>query len=444
MIVYIDNASTTKPCTAAIAAVSGALCENFGNPSSAHPMGQAAERIIKGARGEIASAIGAEPRNIVFTGSGTEANNLAIHTALKNPERMRGRRVITTGIEHSAVAEPLARLERLGVELIHLPCDGKGMADAEALAEILDCEASGGASGTSGAEGTSCGAGTSGASGSAQTALISVMHINNEIGTIQPIGRIAAIKSRHAERTGADILLHTDAIQSFCKLQIDVKSRFTQGAPQADGADSGAFHGVDLMSLSAHKMHGPKGVGALYAARPERIGALILGGGQEGGARSGTENVAGIAGFGAAAKYCGPVRAETVYSLRERMLAGIKDSIADIRVNSPEAASLTGEPGFCSPYILNVSFLGTRAEVILHDLEQHGIFVSTGSACSNIGKGAHKMSRTLAAIGLPEKEAAAALRFSFSADNTPEQIDYAVEHLKAAVERFRRMGSFRA
>jgi cysteine desulfurase len=251
-------------------------------------------------------------------------------------------------------------------------------------------------------------------------------------------------------------MLHTDAIQSFGKLPMSVPSGAsrTAGAPGAY-AD---FAGVDFISFSAHKIYGPKGVGALYAARPEKLAPAIRGGGQESGRRSGTENMPGIAGFGAAAQdvmegagveypSCASEDGERVALLRERLLQGIKDSMKDVRINSPEAASASGEPGCCSPYILNVSFLGTRGEVIVHDLEQHGVFVSTGSACSNIGKagkgGGANFGPVPSAIGLTPKEAEGTVRFGLSRTNTEDEIDYALEQLSGAVGRYRRIGAYR-
>jgi cysteine desulfurase len=417
-------------------------------------MGQEAEGVVKAARRALAEAIGARPGQIVFTGSGTESDNLALRAAFRNPARASESAVFISAVEHPAVRAPAARLAELGARLTVLPVDGRGGVDLAALesglADVLAC-------------------------GDVKRVLISVMHVNNELGAIQPVAEIARVRARVADRTGAEILLHTDAIQSFLKLPMDVAS--------ASGA--GGFAGVDLISFSAHKSHGPKGVGALYARHPERLVPLARGGGQEGGARSGTENVPGVAGFGAAvsvfagAEGSGPERAgagsracrsagsapesgaatmafvETgkepgllaagarVAALRNRLLCGIEDMIPDVRVNSPAEASTSGEAGGCSPYILNVSFLGTRGEVILHDLEQHGVFVSTGSACSNIGKGAKKMNPVLAAIGLTPQEAEGAIRFGLSRYNTEEEIDYAVERLKDAVFRFRKTGSLR-
>jgi cysteine desulfurase len=442
MIVYLDNASTTKPGEAAIAASLDAFTAYYGNPSSAHAMGQDAERAVKRARLAVAESLGARPEQIVFTGSGTEANNLAVHTAFggrafgghgraagsfasgsraadsfASGSRAAGSGVVfTSPVEHPSVAAPIARLAEFGAEVSVAPVDGCGTVDCAALESALEeafCRGR----------------------GEVKRALISVMHVNNELGTIQPVAEIARVKTRLAEKTGAEILLHTDAVQSFCKLPIDVTA--------AGGAGHRGFGGVDLLSCCAHKIHGPKGIGALYALRPEKVVPFMLGGGQERGLRSGTENVPGIAGFGAAVGDSAAGLAGRVAFLRSRLLRHLEDSIPDARVNSPREASAIGEPGLCSPYILNVGFPGTRGEVILHDLEQQGVFVSTGSACSNIGKGAKRMNHVLAAIGLTPAEAEGTIRFSFSRCNTEEEIDYAAEKTAAAVKRFRALGTFR-
>ncbi|MDR0850936.1 MAG: cysteine desulfurase [Clostridiales Family XIII bacterium] len=408
MIVYLDNSSTTKASEAVAASVSRVLTEEYGNPSSVHTIGQRAERILKDSRKNVAALIGAKPGQIIFTGSGTEADNLALHNAFKTIARTEGRKLITTQIEHPAVLEPALLLEKQGAKVVRLPVDGQGLVRVDLLKEALDED----------------------------TAIVSVMHVNNEIGTIQPIGEIGRILSAFVSGSGLaehQILLHTDAVQSYAKLPVDIRSE--------------DFKHVDFLSFSAHKIHGPKGVGALFAAHPERVDAIIRGGGQEGGMRSGTENMPGIAGFATAALVDVEAHARYVAEVRQYLLDGIIDTVNDIRVNSPRESSVTGEAGFCSPYILSVSFLGTRGEVILHELESKGIFLSTGSACASLGKGGGggkgKMSHVLSAIGLTDKEAEGTLRFSFSRYNTLAEMDYVLEHLKTAVDRFRRIGTFR-
>jgi cysteine desulfurase len=374
-------------------------------------MGLDAERVVKKARSAVAGLIGAAPEKIVFTGGGTESDNLALGSAFKNPARAAEGLLFVSPVEHPAVRKPAAWLASLGTKLVVLPADACGAVDAAAAGRALE-------------EALGCGA--------TGRILLSVMHVNNELGTIQPVAGIARLKARIRERTGAEIVLHTDAVQSYGKLPIDLSS--------AEGP--GGFAGVDLLTCSAHKAHGPKGVGALYAAEPKRLAPLVRGGGQERGLRSGTENVPGIAGFGAAASERadadGGLRAaaERTARLRARLLGGIMDRIPDVRLNSPAEVSVSGEPGRCSPYLLNVSFLGTRGEVILHDLERRGVFVSTGSACSNIAK--KKVNPVLAAIGLSPREAEGALRFSLSPYTTEDEIDYALEQVEDAVARYRR------
>jgi cysteine desulfurase len=422
MIVYLDNASTTKPSEAAVAASLDALTADYGNPSSAHSMGQDAERMVKEARRGVACAIGARPERILFTGGGTEANNLALYSASRgalfgrtaSEAAMHPFRIFTSPVEHPSVRIPVEYLAGHCAEAFVMPVDASGAVNTGGLADALDDALR---------------------SDAAARILISVMHVNNELGTIQPVAEIARIKNGVAAKTGAEILLHTDAVQSFCKLTMNMAS--------AEGC--GGFAGVDFAALSAHKVHGPKGAGALYAANPARISPVALGGGQEGGARSGTENVPGIAGFGAAVAEADDLgeAASRVAALRTRLLNGIIGAVPDVRVNGSAEASVTGEPGYCSPYILSVSFSGTRGEVILHDLESRGVFVSTGSACSNIGKGAKRQNPVLAAAGLTAAEAEGTIRFSLSRCNTEEEIDYVIECTEEAVKRFRKIGVFR-
>jgi cysteine desulfurase len=404
MQVYLDNSATTKVYEEVAAPVYRALTEGYGNPSSIHAMGQDAERVVKRARQQVASAMNASPKNIIFTASGTESDNLVLHAAFRNTGRISGRKLIISEVEHAAVREQAAYLKSQGAEVILLPVspaggDAPGVIDLDALTDALD----------------------------ETVAMISVMHVNNETGVIQPIGEI---RKRVPEND--DILIHTDAVQSFGKLPVDV--------------ETGDCARIDMISISAHKIHGPKGVAALYAARPEKLSPLIRGGGQEGGLRSGTQNVPGIVGFGIAAEIGSAdmtAHAKRVAALRQRLLDGIMSRIGDVSLNSPRESSVSGRPGFCSPYILNVSFLGTRGEVLVHDLERSGIYVSTGSACASLKKDKHGVGPVLAALGLTKEAANGTLRFSFSRYNTTAEIDYALEHLKAAVDRFRKVGTFR-
>ncbi len=255
------------------------------------------------------------------------------------------------------------------------------------------------------------------------TILLSIMGVNNETGTIMPIPEIAKIKADYNKAHGTDIWLHSDCVQAFGKIPVDLAAN---------------YRGVDLLSLSAHKIHGPKGMGAMYVRKGLNLPAFLLGGGQERHLRSGTENTPGIIGFGKAAALAMTnfdARIETMRTCRKFLLEACKTEIPDIRINSPEDET-------ACPSVLNISFLGTRGEVLLHTLEQDGIYVSTGSACASNHASA-KGSHVLNAMGLSPKEIEGAIRFSFSEFNTIEEMEYTVEKVKAAVQRFRRLGSFR-
>ncbi len=379
MFVYLDNSATTRVAPEVVDMMARTMTEDFGNPSSLHRMGLRAEKILGNARSLLAEAIGASEDEIYFTSCGTESNATAIRSGWDSMRR-RGVRIITTAVEHSSVLRNIEYLEGLGAKAIYLPVKSDCSLDMETFREAL----------------------------SEDTVLVSVMHANNEVGTMMPISEIAG----ELRKVAKDAIFHTDAVQSFGK---------------AD-CDSGEL-GVDMMSLSGHKMHASKGVGALYMRRGLHLPALLLGGNQEFGFRSGTENMPAIAGFGEAVRLAERARRERIAHL-----AGVKgylrqlilDNIDDVRVNTPEDSL---------PSILNVSFLGCRGEVLLHSLESEGIYVSTGSACSSKSRGSH----VLAAMGLTQEEMEGALRFSFSEDNSVEQMDYVVEKLKAAVENQRKL-----
>ncbi|MDR1815858.1 MAG: cysteine desulfurase [Clostridiales Family XIII bacterium] len=433
MKIYLDNCATTRVCEEAAKAVWIAMTERYANPSALHTAGQEAEAVMKQARRQIAQALSSKPENIVFTGNGTEADNLALFSAFYvKPGTIGGaggafrqRSLVVSAIEHAAVWRTARQLADEGVRVDVVPVLGRGsefpgMVDPREVRARL----------------------------SENVHLVSVLHVNNEIGTIQPVEDIARIVHTYAEEKGVRTAFHSDCIQSFGKFPIDTLR--------------GEFRYVDYLALSAHKIHGPKGVGALYARNPERLHPMIFGGAQEGGVRGGTENVPGIAGFGAAAKAMTAdyvAHAKAANGCRRKLLEGIKAEIPDVLINSPEDASVTGKPGLCSPYILNVSFLGTRGEVILHELEKSGIYVSTGAACSSIGgrqnaaptgdagqesvAAGPAASRTLAAIGLSAKEAEGAIRFGFSREGSPKEMEFVVDRLKQAVARYRQVGSYR-
>lgn len=386
MFVYLDNSATTKPYDEVIAKMIQYMDTDYGNPSSLHRMGIAAEKAVKEARKSVAASLGAREEEIYFTSGGTEADNTAIFGAVQARKR-RGNKIITSRIEHPAVLETCRKLGESGFKVEYIPVDQDGVIDMQALESALDD----------------------------QTILITVMQVNNEVGSIQPISEIAELKNRIGGKQGTEILLHTDAVQSYGKLPALVS-------------------GIDLLSVSGHKIHGPKGVGALYIRKGLNIQPYIFGGGQESGLRSGTENVPAIAGFGVAADLsCRDMakRIESVKTVKNYLSDGIRSEISDIRINGPAEGS---------PAILNVSFLGVRGEVLLHTLEQSEIYVSTGSACSSNKKG---QSHVLKVMGLSDKEIEGAIRFSFCGFNTVEEMDYVLDQLKKAVQKIRKLGSFR-
>ena len=387
-MIYLDNSATTKQDPLVTERMIRCMEETYGNPSSLHRMGLDAEKAVKQARKEVAEAAARTADQVVFTSGGTEADNMAIFGAAKAGRR-RGRRIVTSAVEHPAVLESCAALEQEGFEVVRVGVDHLGRLDLEAAEAAIDD----------------------------QTILVTMMQVNNESGTIFPIDALAQI----IRDRKAPAILHCDAVQSFGKIPLPRKA--------------------DLISISGHKIHGPKGSGALLMRKDLQIPAFIHGGGQEKGFRSGTENVPAIAGLGAASSLCAgdrKDRMERVAGLRNLLLAGLRENIPDILINSPEE---TGEePGVCCASLLNVSFLGTRGEVLLHSLEQEGICVSTGSACSSNKKG---RSHVLQAMGRSDKEIEGAIRFSLSGYNTREEIEETIEKTAAAVARFRRLGSFR-
>ncbi|MDE8733773.1 cysteine desulfurase family protein [Eubacteriales bacterium DFI.9.88] len=371
-MIYLDNSATTRQHDRVTEVMVQYMGEDFGNPSSLYSLGIMAEKAVKEARKKLARAMDLPEGSLYFTSCGTESDNMAIFGAA-SARRRRGSRIITTQVEHPAVLEACGRLEQQGFDVIRIRVDQDCRLDLDQLKEAINEE----------------------------TILISVMQVNNETGAIMPIDEIAKMKQ--------NAFLHTDAVQAFGKI------------PLAKCAD--------LVTVSGHKIHGPKGIGALWIKKDVHIPAFFAGGGQESGMRSGTENVPAIAGLGEAAALLS--EEGSVKELRDRLLSGIRDEIKDIRVNSPDDGC---------PSVLNISFLGTRAEVLLHTLEQDEIYVSTGSACSSNKKG---QSHVLKAMGLSDREIEGAIRFSFGKYNTAAEMDQVVDKMKKAVSRFRRLGSFR-
>lgn len=393
-IVYLDNSATTRQYDAVTDAMAEAAGNLFGNPSSLHALGLAAEKEVRGARKKLAGALGAAEEEICFTSCGTESDNTVLMGAAQ-AKRRSGKKIIVSAAEHPAVLEPARRLESQGYEVACIGVDRFCHLNLDQLAAEL----------------------------TEDTILISVMGVNNETGTIMPIPEIVKIKENYAREHGTDIWLHSDCVQAFGKIPLDL---------------AGNYRGVDFVSLSAHKIHGPKGMGALYVKKGRNLPAFLLGGGQERHLRSGTENTPGIIGFGRAAELAAgnlAARTETMRACRDFLLEACKSEIPDIRINSPEDET-------ACPSVLNISFLGTRGEVLLHTLEQDGIYVSTGSACAS-NHASSKGSHVLNAMGLSPKEIEGAIRFSFSEFNTMAEMEYTAEKLKSAVQRFRRLGSFR-
>ena len=386
MFVYLDNSATTKPYKEVIEKTIRYMETDFGNPSSLHRMGITAEKAMKEARKSVAASLGAKEEEIYITSGGTEADNTALFGAALARKR-RGNKIVTSQIEHPAILESCKKLEETGFRVEYIPVDRNGVLDLQALAEKLDD----------------------------QTILISVMQVNNEVGTVQPIAEIAEMRTQIGKKLGTEILLHTDAVQSYGKLPVQIS-------------------GIDLLSVSGHKIHGPKGVGALYIRKGLTMPPYLFGGGQERGMRSGTENVPAVAGLGIAAELSRrnlKIRTESMKASKDYLTEGIRSEIQEICFNSQNE-------GVCS--ILNVSFLGVRGEVLLHTLEQSEIYVSTGSACSSNKKG---QSHVLKAMGRSDREIEGAIRFSFSEFNTVEEMDYVLQKLKEAVNKFRKLGSFR-
>lgn len=387
MFAYLDNSATTRQDDRVTDAMLHMMRQDFGNPSSLHRMGVTAEKALKLARKQVAASLEAQEDEIYFTSGGTEGDNAAIFGAYE-ARRRSGNKVITSKAEHPAVLEACRRLERQGARVVYLDVDQKGTVDLAQLERELD----------------------------ESTILITIMHVNNELGTVQPLAEIGRIKKAAEKKWSREILFHTDAVQSYGKERVELSAC-----------------SLDMLSVSGHKIHGPKGIGALYVKNGLHIPPFLCGGGQERGFRSGTENLPAIVGLGLAAELADADReakAQKLRGLKLRLLQGLEADVPDITVNGPGA-----EGG--SPAILNVSFLGCRGEVLLHMLEQKDIYVSTGSACSSHKKSSH----VLTAAGLSAEQIEGAVRFSLSLDNTEEQIDYVICETAAAAAGQRRLRS---
>lgn len=381
MEVYLDNAATTRCSEAAVLAMESALQQTYGNPSSLHNMGMDAERIIKSARETIAKTLHAKEKEIIFTSGGTESNNLAIFGSV-NANKRRGKRILTSAVEHPSVKNPMKELAAAGFDVVTLPVQPDGRLELSALSEAV----------------------------TEDTILLSLMQVNNEIGTIEPVEEAIRI----VRESCPDIAVHVDAIQSYGKLRISPEKL-----------------GIDFLSVSAHKLHGPKGVGFLYARERAKLQPLIFGGGQQRGMRSGTENVPGIAGLCTAAEelYTGfDEKITELTGLRESFVAGLKE-LDGVKINGSE------ERAFAAPHIVSLSVEGVRSEVLLHALENEGIYVSAGSACSS-NKPA--VSETLKAIGLEQALLDSTIRFSLSVHTTEEELKFTLDTLKRVIPQLRK------
>lgn len=379
MEAYLDNSATTRVSEDVKDIMVKVMTEEYGNPSSLHMKGVEAEHYVREAREKIAKILKVNEKEILFTSGGTESNNTAlIGTAMAN--KRKGNHIITSSIEHASVGSPLKYLEKQGFNVTWLPVDKDGKVNPEDVREAI-CD---------------------------ETILVSVMYVNNEIGAIQPIDEIADVIAQKKP----DVIFHVDAIQAFGKMPIYPKRQK-----------------IDLMSVSGHKIHGPKGTGFLYIKDKTKINPIIFGGGQEKGMRSGTENVPGIAGLGVACDNADnniSGRIEEMYELKDYFIDRIS-SLEDITVNSKK-----GHEG--APHIVSVSFRGVRSEVLLHSLEDKNIYVSAGSACSS-NKPA--VSATLKGIGLDKELLDSTLRFSFSVDTSREELDYTVETIEELLKKLR-------
>ncbi len=379
MKAYLDNSATTKCSDRAVELMIKILSEDYGNPSSLHNMGADAEKYIKEARKKIARTLKAEEKEIVFTSGGTESNNLAILGGVEANKRA-GNHIITTSVEHASVWQPVKHLEEQGYRVTYLPVDEYGRISLTALDEALDEE----------------------------TIFVSMMQVNNEIGTIEPVSEAV----RRIRAKAGKALIHVDAIQSYGKMMIHPKKL-----------------DVDMLSVSGHKIHGPKGSGFLYVREKTKLKPILFGGGQQKGIRSGTENVPAIAGLGAAAAEIYEnmqEKTDRMYELRDYFVREVA-KIKDVTVNGAVGRET-------APHIISVSVEGVRSEVMLHSLEEKEIYVSAGSACSS---NKPSVSRTLKAIGLKPELLDATIRFSLCETTTKEELDYALEAL-AKIIPFRR------
>ncbi|MFW6269650.1 MAG: cysteine desulfurase family protein [Bacillota bacterium] len=375
--IYMDNSATTRPLPEVIESMQQVLTQNYGNPSSLHGKGLAAEKILKKCRKNIAQKLKIKPEEIYFTSGGTESNNIAIKSTAQTFKN-RGNHLITSKSEHPSVLNVFSTLEKENFEVTYLSPDKNGRISLNELKNSI----------------------------TTRTILVSIMQVNNEIGNIQPIKEAGKIIKEQNQLT----YFHVDAVQSFGKIYIN----------------PGEWN-IDLLSLSGHKTHGPKGIGALYVRKGIELQPLFNGGGQETGLRSGTENTPGIAGLSAAVNHLPELNNEKDYdyklnNLKKYLLSHIERNFSDARINTPVNSA---------PHIVNISFPDIKGEVLVHSLEKDNIYISTGSACSSRS---HKENKILEALHIPEKYREGTIRISLSRNNTEKEIDYLIDKLKEKIE----------
>ena len=380
-MIYLDNAASTQISEEVLDSMLPYLKEQFGNPSSIHRFGRLAQKAITKARKQVAELINADPSEIFFTSGGTESNNTSLYgIAKKNPES----RIITSLIEHDAILEPCKNLEQEGFDVVYLPVDDLGMVDPSSLEKALN----------------------------ENTSIVSIMFGNNEVGTIEPISEMAKICKEK------QIPFHTDAVQAIGKISIDVKEL-----------------GLDLLSMSSHKINGPKGIGALYVKKGVSINPIIFGGGQEKGLRSGTENVANIVGFGKACELAQKNLMRNISKMKE-----LRDYLSKKILEEIPCVTLNGHPEKRLPNNIHLTFLGVNGEDLLIKLDENGVAASTGSACSvQIQKASH----VLRAMSFSHEQITGSLRLTVGISNTVEEMDETVKILKHVVEELRAVSPFK-
>jgi cysteine desulfurase len=385
--IYLDSAASTPVADEVIAEMLPFMKQQYGNPSSIHRFGRETTRAIQLARKRVAGLVGASPREITFTSGGTEADNLALKGAMMQTEGQKKNRIITSSIEHDAILEPCKDLERMGIQVTYLPVTGEGLVRPSDFKDII--------------------------SHHDNVALVSIMYANNEVGTVQPIKELADIVHR------ASALFHTDAVQATGKVPINVKSL-----------------GVDMMSMSSHKINGPKGVGALYVRSGLNIMPIIHGGGQEMSLRSGTENVPGIVGFGKACELAAKRMSEY-----QQHVAGLRDYLVERVLQEIPHSRLNGSRIDRIPNNAHFTFFGVNGEDLIIKLDENGVAASTGSACS-VKK--QKPSHVLKAMGFSYEEITGSLRLSLGMHNTKEEIDRTVLALSSVVQELRELSPFKS